>query len=363
MEVLVIHGPNLNLLGTRQPEIYGSMTLSELEERVAEWGRVLGVDVGFFQSNSEGALIDAIQDSSGTDALVINPGALTHTSRSIGDAILSRAVPSVEVHISDIHAREPWRSHSLVAPACVRSIVGRGVVGYRDALRHLVNRSAMPFETVAYGPAPDHVADLRRPEGEPVGKVALVHGGFWLRQWERDGMESLAIDLSRRGYVTWNVEYRRLGTGGGWPGSAHDVETAVEHLITNIDGNDRVALIGHSAGGFLALWAGKRASLSKQTSTIGLAAVTDLALLAASNGPGADQARILLNSGAPPEVSADDRDSVIHGRDDELVPAAHSTRFEGVANLSIVDSLGHFDLLDPSRAHWETALASLQRPD
>ncbi|MGA8039851.1 MAG: type II 3-dehydroquinate dehydratase [Acidimicrobiia bacterium] len=360
MRVSILHGPNLNLLGTRQPEIYGSMTLSQLEERISAWGHSMGVDTSFVQTNSEGSLVDAIQESE-ADALLINPGALTHTSRAIGDAILARGLPVVEVHISDIYSREKWRSVSLVAASCVRSIVGRGFAGYRDALRHLVNRSAVETVTIAYGPAADHVADLRRPAGEPIGAVALVHGGFWLRQWERDGLESLAVDLTRRGFLTWNVEYRRLGTGGGWPGSAHDVETAIGHLTRDMPELGHLNLVGHSAGGFLALWAGGRRSIPATTSVIGLAAVTDLSLIAIADGPGAREARTLLDSGAPPRITPGVDTTLLHGDADELVPVTQATRLQNTVEVEIVAGLGHFDLLDPARDHWEGVVSKLVR--
>ncbi|MGA7228638.1 MAG: type II 3-dehydroquinate dehydratase [Acidimicrobiia bacterium] len=360
MRVLILHGPNLNLLGARQPEIYGSMTLAQLEERIIAWGTGMGLDTSFVQTNSEGSLIDAIQESE-TDALLINPGALTHTSRAIGDAILARGLPTVEVHISDIYSREPWRSVSLIAASCVRSIVGRGIGGYRDALRHLVNRSAVDTVTIAYGPTNDHVAELRRPVGEPIGAVVLIHGGFWLRQWERDGLESLAVDLTRRGFLTWNVEYRRLGTGGGWPGSAHDVETAIGHLTRELPALGHLNLLGHSAGGYLAQWAGGRRPLSVRTSVVGLAAVTDLSLLAANEGPGSREAQTLLDSGAPPRISPRGDTILIHGEADELVPVAQATRMEDAVDVEVVSGLGHFDLLDPARAHWEGVVSRLMR--
>jgi 3-dehydroquinate dehydratase-2 len=152
MRVLVLNGPNLNLLGTREPDVYGDTTLADLERAVGRWGEKLGVETTFAQSNHEGEVVDAIHGANGIDAIVINPGALTHTSRSIGDAIAAVGLPAVEVHISNIREREPWRATSLVAPSCVRSIYGRGVGGYQDALRHLKNRASMPFKTERYGP-------------------------------------------------------------------------------------------------------------------------------------------------------------------------------------------------------------------
>jgi 3-dehydroquinate dehydratase-2 len=174
MRVLILNGPNLNLLGAREPDVYGETTLTDLEAMVEEWGKSLGMETLFAQSNHEGEMVEAIQGADGVDAIVINPGALTHTSRSIGDALGAVGIPAVEVHISNIRQREPWRATSLVSPSCVRTIYGRGVGGYQDALRHLKNREATAFHTVRYGPHPDNVADVRRPPEEPVGVAAGI---------------------------------------------------------------------------------------------------------------------------------------------------------------------------------------------
>ena len=142
MRILVINGPNLNLLGIRRPDVYGNQTLGELEERCVEWGRELGLVVETFQSNHEGAIIDRLHAALGSvDGVVINPGALTHYSYAIHDAIEAIALPTVEVHLSDTSAREPWRARSVVAPACVASIAGLGARGYRDALAVLAGLS------------------------------------------------------------------------------------------------------------------------------------------------------------------------------------------------------------------------------
>jgi 3-dehydroquinate dehydratase II len=358
MRVLVINGPNLNLLGTREPEVYGTTTLSDLERQTREWAEKQGIETSFFQSNSEGALIDAIQAAKDQDGIVINPAAYSHTSRAIGDAILAVGRPTVEVHISNIFEREPWRALSLVTDACVRTIYGRGVDGYQDAIRHLLNRSLVPFETVAYGPLPDQVADLRLPDAAAAGVVTLIHGGFWMRQYERDTVESLATDLTKRGFVTWNVEYRRLGTGGGWPGSPQDVEMALAHLERVTDVGRGVTVIGHSAGGHLALTAGRRQG-PPIAATIGLAPVTDLALVAATGGTGSAQARALLAAGAPQRTSAPDSTFLIHGDRDELVPVSHSTRLSESATVEIVEGGGHFEMLSPRRPHWDHVIRIL----
>jgi len=138
MKILVIHGPNLNLLGRREPQIYGTQTLADLNAVITEHARERGVELYTFQSNHEGDIIDRIQAAGGAgghppqlaDAIVINPGAYTHTSLAIADAIIGTGVPTVEVHISDIHSRGELRARSLVSDACIAQIAGHGFDSY-----------------------------------------------------------------------------------------------------------------------------------------------------------------------------------------------------------------------------------------
>lgn len=357
MQVLVVNGPNLNLLGTREPDVYGDTTLEDLESLVEGWGADLGIETRFAQSNHEGEVVDAIHEAAGVDGLIINPGALTHTSRAIGDAISSVGVPAVEVHISNIKRREPWRAESLVAPSCVRTIYGRGVSGYQDALRHLQNRAAAPFDTVAYGPSRDNVGDIRRPDGEASGLVVLLHGGLWRQEYERDSTETLAVDLTDRGYATWNIEYRR-GREGGWPGSAHDVVSAIDFMIREMPGVP-VAIIGHSAGGHLGLWASARRENVIRL-VVGLAPITDLAAMARSGSVGSRDAQRLLDSGAPARVDpVADKTILVHGEDDEIVPVSHSTHLSAATRVEVVPGMSHFPVLDPKREHWPPIVAEL----
>jgi 3-dehydroquinate dehydratase-2 len=138
--ILVLHGPNLNLLGTREPGIYGSQTMQDIDDRCADLGRELGVEVHSAQSNNEGTLIDLLQEAAGRDAgVVFNPGGYTHTSVALRDTVAAISIPVVEVHLSNPQAREEFRHRSLIAPVCAGSITGFGAVSYMLAIRALVD--------------------------------------------------------------------------------------------------------------------------------------------------------------------------------------------------------------------------------
>ena len=144
MKILLINGPNLNLLGTREPAKYGSTTLAQVEAMVREAGAALGTEVACFQSNHEGAIVDRIHAARSEDVagVVINPGAYTHTSVAIRDAFAGTALPFAEIHISNVHAREPFRHHSYLSEIAAGIVVGFGVEGYVLALRGLVKKLA-----------------------------------------------------------------------------------------------------------------------------------------------------------------------------------------------------------------------------
>jgi 3-dehydroquinate dehydratase type II len=392
--VLVINGPNLNLLGTREPDVYGSTTLPMLDAEVRAWGAQLGVEVDTFQSNHEGALIDRIHGASANhDGIVINPGALTHYSYAIHDALSAVEPPAVEVHISNIHEREPWRRISVTAPACIYAIAGRGLEGYRAALHHLYWRHEWEPLTLSYGDEPDQVADLRVPVGDGPFPVAVVlHGGFWRNVWTRDLMDGISVDLAQRGWATWNVEYRRLGKGGGWPETLEDVAGAIDALTPLADDFrldlDAVFTVGHSAGGHLALWAAARSSLPLEApgaipqvrvrTAVGLAPLADLAAghraglgrdaVAEFLGAGPDAAAQRYATTSPAElVPCGVRQLIVHGDIDNRIPVSLSRDYAGAAAdagdavvYHELEDADHFVLIDPHHEAWRKVAAEIE---
>lgn len=374
MKLLVINGPNLNLLGRREPDIYGHETLEDLESTWVDHAEVLGIELDTFQSNDEGDIIDAIQGAMGVaDGIVLNAGALTHYSYAIYDALVACGIPTVEVHISNIHEREDWRQRSVISPAAESVIVGRGRDGYINAIDHLHALLAHPPATHRYGPDADNVLDVRTPPGEGPFKVAvIIHGGFWRTLYAKDIMDPMAIDLVDRGWATVNVEYRR--GPGSYSAACEDIERAIDWVKTNASQNGldgtRLAVIGHSAGGYLAVNAAHgRGDLA---GVVALAAITDL--VATSDSRQHDDAISSFLGGprsthgslwSTAEITGTPRSpvSLVHGAmDDEVDPSQSEAYVQlrgGHTPLSMLGDTGHMELIDPTHQAWRSVIRAL----
>jgi acetyl esterase/lipase len=191
-----------------------------------------------------------------------------------------------------------------------------------------------------------------------AGPRVTAHGGLWRQEYERDIVETLAVDLTGRGFVTWNVEYRRGGEGS-WPACAHDLMTAIDHVRRLEEPELPLVVLGHSAGGHLALWAGRRRDEAIDL-TVGLAPITELEEMAGAGAAGSSEAGRLLAEGAPTTVGAvPGKTLLVHGENDEIVPTSHSTRLSTEARVELVPNMGHFPILDPEREHWPLVVAEL----
>lgn len=337
-----------------------------LARRCREWGGELGVEVELADVLPRGVL-----------GAVVDAGAA-----ALAEAMFDAGVPVVW---ADLSATERG---SQPPPAGVLGTVrGRGIATYRWALRLLAQRLAWPPTTIRYGPGDQQVGDLRLPAtadgSHPV--AVLVHGGFWRERWERDTIEPLAIDLARRGYATWNLEYRRVGrSGGGWPATFDDVATGIDHLRALAREHpldlERVVLVGHSAGGQLALWAAERRGARfgppavHPRLVVSLAGVLDL-IVCAERGVG-DTANAVVDflGGWPnerPDVYAAASPAaglplavprlVVHGWRDshaDLVDlgrryAASAAAAGDPVELLELDDDDHFSIIDPSSSGWQ----------
>jgi acetyl esterase/lipase len=235
-----------------------------------------------------------------------------------------------------------------------------------------------------YGSHPSQVAELFEPEGEPRGTVVLLHGGFWRATYDRHLMDELARDLSSRGWAAWNLEYRRLGDGGGWPATFEDVEAAIQRISASnrvllgpgpapgggSGASNRVLLaplvaIGHSAGGQLALWAGARGLVTHAVSQAGVTDLPEAARLGLSSG--------VVHELLPPDAYALASPAellplgvpqlLVHGEGDDTVPVALSRAYHAAAveagdpvDLVTLPGVGHYEHLDPSSAAWRAVI-------
>ncbi|MBW3603606.1 MAG: alpha/beta hydrolase [Actinobacteria bacterium] len=312
-------------------------------------------------------------------------GAVLELARVADDATVAAAIARAAYPVVAVSREAVAGDRSVVEAACAHVFAGRGTGGFVWGLWHLHALHEHPPRTMSYGPHPAQVADLRTPVDAARPVVVLVHGGFWRHEWERDLMDGLALDLSRRGYATWNVEYRRVGeTGGGWPQTGDDVVRAVTALtILADDGVDleRVVLLGHSAGAQLALRAAAelRDRGRPPALVVALSGLLDLGS-AASGGVGWGSVEAFVGAG-PEEDPERYRDAapiahlplgvaqlLAHGTADAHVPPAQSAGYEDAARtagdhmeLARLDDADHFAPIDPTSTAWATIAAAIER--
>ncbi len=375
MRILIINGPNLDLLGVRDPEVYGASTLADLESEWSIHAESVNATLESYQSNHEGSIIDTISSAVGEfDGLILNAGALTHYSYAIRDAVAAVGIPTVEVHISNIYEREEWRRISVLSDVCVATVVGRGTVGYVNAIDHLVALHAIPPEVISSDDRGETELDLRVPPGPgPHPVVLLIHGGLWQDVWKRDLMDAAAVSLTRLGWATVNVGYP-LGDGS-YSTALRGVHSVVRWVRANALerdlGLDKVVALGHSSGGYLALQLAH--SKTPLAGVLGLAAISDLAamsqyqreddpvefFLGASQGEMPRlwaQAELLGHPNIPVHL--------VHGLDDCTVSPTQSKTYVQLhaesVSLTVFGDCGHEELIDPRSEHWPEIVAALE---
>ena len=306
--------------------------------------------VEVFQSNHEGVLIDKLHERrSDIDGVVFNPGAFTHTSYALHDAIEAIEVPTVEVHISNVKEREPWRATSVIAPACIHQIYGRGIDGYLWALRHLVGRRLSPPTRVSYGDDPQQFLDYRQGTNDQL--AVLIHGGFWRHNWAFDALDLNAVDLNNRGWHVANLEFRRVGNGGGWPTTSDDIHQAARVALASCTMPiEQISVIGHSAGGQLALQLARHIGDSRPTTVVSMGGVNDMVKAVESNlGEGA--ALDYLNGADPEEASPLHNPPecpviIAHGSHDDRVPVEYGRAYAATNGATLIETAGgdHFPI-------------------
>ncbi len=245
----------------------------------------------------------------------------------------------------------------------VRVLPGQGIDGFRWGIRHLALRAQWPVAEVAYGGTADHVADVRHADSDARGVVVLLHGGFWMDAWRRDLMDGIGVDLARRGWESWSVEYRRVGSGGGWPCTLDDVAAAIR-AATADSGCSSVTVVGHSAGGHLALAVAQRmpAAVARVVSLAGLCDL-DAARRQGVGGDAVDRflgGSLVADASPVAHVPLPAEVVVAHCAGDSVVPIDQSRRYAAAAGaaggdveLLALEQGDHMSLIEPENGWGE----------
>ncbi len=377
-DLYVLNGPGLNV------------DESGLSRWCEEWSHDLNVRIRCLFLADEGALAAAtVRAAAEGRGAVLNPGDAIQ-SEALRDALATSGLDLVWVDINEAERPRPPYLRDITAAA----VRGRGVWSYRWATQWLLQRQEWPYSVVSYGPERDQIGDLRLPaDGDgPFPVAVLLHGGYWRERWERDTIEPLAIALARRGFASWNLEYRRVGPfGGGWPNTCADVAAGLDALVDlAVDyplDLDRVAYIGHATGGHLALWAVRRLGVNtiarvRPSLVVSLAGLADLEECARRGlGDTGDAAAELLG-GEPEEcptryaaaspiraLPLGVRQLVVQGRRDNIPDLLDMSRVyvstaraagDQVDYLEL-DDADHFHIIAPDSHAWPPILERIER--
>ncbi len=344
----------------------------------SRWERSLGVSIRVAAYEGGDPAAELLRAAEGVELAVVNPGS----------AELVEVLPP-EILTAFVGFSYPGTEAARFDRGPLEDIAGRTLDGYRWAIKYLLACCEWPLAICRYGEERDQVAELRLPERPGLAPVVvLIHGGAWKALWRKDIMASMAVELARRGFASWNVEFRRLGGGGGWPATFEDLASAIGALgelgeQVPVD-CDRVVFVGHSSGGQLALWAAAPGQTPlAPLAVVSLAGISDLVEGARRRMFGGDNTAAELVGGSPAEVpgryaSVSPRallplgvpQTLVQGLDDHLHDLVDQNRVYARAaeaagdavRLIEIEGATHMDLIEPGSAAWPLVAAELERP-